>query len=440
MVRVFLQSCVVVLLLCSWAASPASGAPDVSDSETAVREAVARFRAAVREGTYEALLPTVTSADGREIRERLAGKLPLFRVENLAGFFAEAVSRARRAAPPGPDAEPEFNVTATDPDRARLDVEPLLSFRHSVYLLREDGAWKVDLSLTLRRARAPRPKEEIISICRQALRGIADDADLVETKHFLIFAHTGPVPAQTAAQLLEELYDNFQKVYPFDLGLPPPSKPAAPEAGNPALADAGEAPVALPYSPGPDPYMIVFLFSYHQTYVKFAERHDPGGATSGGYATPPGYFAVWFSPMLRPTVRHEGTHLLMFRRMHLFGAPSWLAEGMAENMADPRVAADAQRPLREKLLSGAPLTLGPLMLKEKIAFGTDYPLSQSLVHFLLAEHPKEWEALIAFIRRSPRPQTEACHAELLRLLDMTQAQLDEAWRKSVLDSKPAGDR
>ena len=437
----------MALLLCAWTASPANaapapaGKPEVSDSETAVREAVSRFRAAVREGTYEALLPTVTSADVSAIQERLAGKLPLFRVENLAGFFGEAVSGARRdAAPPGPDAEPEFNVTLTDPDRARLDVEPLLSFRRSVYMLREDGAWKVDLTLTLRRTREPRPKEEIISICRQALRGIADDADLVETNHFLIFAHTGPAPAQTAAQLLEELYGNFQKVFPFDLGLPPPAKPAAPEAGNSAPSDAGEAGLALPYSPGPDPYMIVFLFSYHQTYVKFAERHDPSGATSGGYATPPGYFVTWFSPMLRPTVRHEGTHLLMFRRMQLFGAPSWLAEGMAENMADPRDAADAQRPLREKLLNGAPLSLGPLMLKEKIGFGTDYPLSQSLVHFLLAEHPKEWAELIAFIRKRPRPQPVECHAELLRLLDMTPAQLDEAWRKSVLDSKPVSDR
>lgn len=412
---------------------------------------MSRFREAVREGSCEALLPTVTAADGRTIRERLSLKLPLFRVGDLAGFFAEAASRARRnAAQPGPDAEPEFNVTLPDADHARLDVAPLLSFRRSVYLAREDGGWKVDLTLTLRRAREPRPKEEIISICRQALRGIAEDADLAETKHFLIFAHTGPVPAQTTAQLLEELYDNFQQVFPFDLGISPPAQPASPDAGNPAPADSGatrsppdafsEARAALPYSPGPDPYMIVFLFSYHQTYLQFAERHDPAGALSGGYATPPGYFAVWFSPVFRTTVRHEGTHLLMFRRMHLFGAPSWLAEGMAEIMADPREAAYAERPIREMLRKAAPLSLEPLLMKEKIGFGTDYMLSQSLVHFLRTQHPKEWVELIAFIRKRSRPQPKECRAELLRLLGMTQSQMDEAWRKSVLDSKPAADR
>jgi hypothetical protein len=296
---------------------PAIAAPEVSDSEAAVREAVSRFRAAVREGTCEALLPTVTAADGRMIQERSSLKLPLFRVEDLAGFFAEASSRARRdAARPGP----EFNVTLADADHARLDVEPLLSFRHPVYLVREDGGWKVDLTLTLRRSREPRPKEEIISICRQALRGIAEDADLVETKHFLIFAHTGPVPAQQAAQLLEELYDNFQQVFPFDLGISPPAEPPSPDAsGETAGAPIGEPRAALPYPPGSDPYMIVFLFSYHQEYLKFAEQYDPGAMESGGYATPTGYCVVWFSSLLRPTVRHEGTHLLMFRRMHLFG-------------------------------------------------------------------------------------------------------------------------
>ena len=460
--RPFAGACVIVLLLLSGAASPASAAPEVSESEAAVREAVSRFRAAVREGSYKALLLTVTSEDGRAIQRRLNLRLPLFRVGDLEGFFTEAASRARRdAAQSGPEAQPEFNVTLPDADRARVDVEPLLSFRHSVYLVREDGAWKVDLMLTLRRAREPRPKEEIVSICRQALRGIADEADLVETKHFLIFAHTGPMPAQTAAQLLEELYDNFQQVFPFDLGITPRAQPGAPDAGNPAPADAGAtrsllagaalpagpgAPDAsggaapLPYSPGPDPYMIVFLFSYHQTYLKFAERHDPAAAGSGGYATPEGYFAAWFSPMLRPTVRHEGTHLLTFRRMHLFGPPSWLAEGMAETMADPRDAADSDRPLRDRLMNAAPLSLEPLLMKEKIGSGLDYVLSQSLVHFLRSEHAKAWAELIAFIRTRSRPQPEECRAELLRLLGMTPSQLDEAWRKSVLDSKPGRDR
>jgi hypothetical protein len=445
--------CAVILLLCSWAASSASAAPDpagkpqVSESEAAVREAVSRFRAAVREGTYDALMPTLTAASGREIRERLDRKLPIFRVESLAGFFAEAVPRNRPdAAHPDPKAEPVFNVTLTDADHARLDVEPLLSFRHPVYMVREDGDWRIDLPLTLRRSREPRPKEEIISVCRQALRGIADDADLVETKHFLIFAHTGPVPAQTAAQLLEELYGNFQQVFPFNLGISPPEKPTAagkspsPDAPSLPAEPAGNARVVLSYSPGPDPYMVVFLFSYRQTYIKFAERHDPGGASSGGYATPPGYFVVWFSQVFRPTVRHEGTHLLMYRRMHLFGAPSWLAEGMADNMADPRDAANAERPLREKLLGGESLGLEPLLLKEKIGFGMDYQLSQSLVYFLRADHPKEWVELIAFCRKRSGRQPKECHAELLRLLGMTQSQLDEAWRKFVLDSKPADGR
>ena len=245
--RAFTVSCIAILLLCPWAASLVSAAPEGSDSETAVREAVGRFRAAVGEGNYEALLPTVASADAREIRERLAAKLPLFRVEDLAGFFAMAVSRAKRdAAQPPLEAGPEFSVTLTEAERARLDVEPLLSFRPSVYMLREDGAWKVDLTLTLQRSRGPRPKEEIVSICRQALRGIADDADLVETQHFLIFAHTGPLPAQTAAQLLEELYDNFQQAFPFDLGIAPPAQAASADVDNSAPAAA-----ALPFSPGP---------------------------------------------------------------------------------------------------------------------------------------------------------------------------------------------
>ena len=184
---------------------------------------MSRFRAAVREGTYEALVPTVTAADVRGIQERLARKLP------ISGWKTWRDSSRRRfrspadAAPSRSDAEPEFNVTLTDADRARLDVEPLLSFRRSVYMVREDGDWKVDLTLTLRRMREPRPKEEIVSVCRQALRGIAEDADLVETEHFLIFAHTGPVPAQTAAHSLEELYDNFQQVFPFDLGVRRPA-------------------------------------------------------------------------------------------------------------------------------------------------------------------------------------------------------------------------
>ena len=455
----FNTACAVLLVLGFCAAPPANsaaaeaGQPEASDSEAAVREAAWRFRSAVHEGSYKALLPMVTASDGRAIQERLNLKLPIFRVSDLQGFFAEAISRSHRgAAQPDPDAEPEFSVTLSDAGHARLDVEPLLSFRHSVYLVQEEGAWKIDLTMTLRRSREPRPKEEIISICRLALRGIAEDADLLETKHFLIFAHTGPLPAQQTAQLLEELYENIQPVFPFDLGISPSANSPSPGVGNPASAETANmslpaAPglpaavaetAALPYSPGPDPYMIVFLFSYHQTYLQFAERHDPGGALAGGYATPPGYFAVWFSPMLRPTVRHEGTHLLMFRQMHLFGVPSWLSEGMAETMADPREAYYSETPLRELMRKVTPLSLEPLLMKDKIAFGTDYALSQSLVHYLRAEHPKEWVELFAFIRKSSRPQPKECHAELLRLLGMTQSQLDEAWRNSVLEAKPGG--
>jgi hypothetical protein len=411
-----------------------SAAAETSDSESAVCEAADRFHAAIRNRSYEELIPTVAAADARGIRERLNANLPLMPVENLERFFVEAVARN---AQPGQSAEPDFHVTLPDADHARLDIEPLLSFRHSVYLVREEGAWKVDLATTLRRTREPRPKEEIISICRQALRGIADDADLVETRHFLIFAHTGPLPAQATSQLLEELYDNFQQVYPFDLGATPSAPPAPSEEPSApvSLASAGPREM-LPFSPGPDPYMVVFLFSYHQTFLEFAKRHDPMAMRTGGYATPTGYFAVWFSPALPPTVRHEGTHLLMFRRMHLFGAPSWVAEGMAEDMADPRNIADAQRPLRERLLGGAKFELGPLMLRQPINFGLDYPISQSLVHYLRTEHAKEWTELVAFIRKSPRPRTEECRAELLRLLDMTQSQLDETWRQFVLDAKP----
>ena len=452
--RCFGQSFFALVLpyLCGLPANLQSAFGDVPTSEpqVAVKEQFDRFCAAVREGSYEALLPTLTLRDRLAIRGRLDLNLPVFRVDELQRFFVSASERPRLPAARGDqEVQAAISVTLLDGGRARADVAPLLSFRPSIYLARESGRWKVDLTQTLLGLRHARPKEEIISICRQALHGIADDADLLESEHFLIFAHTGPIPAQTAAQLLEELYRDFQRIFPFDLGSSPPPESAGSDTSSSGLSGVrapgdGRARSSGPDSPvplirGPDPYMVVFLFSYGKTYRQFVARHDPGARSSRGYATPTGYFVTWFHPGFKSVVRHEGAHLLMYRRMRLFGAPSWLAEGTAETMADPRDVKIREMKLRRMLLGGEQLSLGPLMLKEKIASGIDYRVAHSLVHFLRNRHQKEWIDLIRFIRGLPRPQPKECREELLRLLGVNQEQLDEEWRGFVLESKPTGD-
>ncbi len=441
----------VLFCLCSLDAdlSLASDKPPASESEAAVKEAFGRFRVALAEGSYESLLPTLTLRDRLAIEERLSRTLPLFRVEELHTLVAEAPRRSKGRSP-GEDLQPEISVTLSDKDRARADIAPLLSFRPSIYLAKERGHWKVDLTRTLLAMRDPRPKEEIISICRRALQGIADGADLLETEHFLIFAHTGPVPAQTTAELLEELYRDFQKPFPFDLARFQSPESAKSDALGPDRAGSRVRAIAAPGSSGPqapvpairgpDPYMIVFLFSYKNTYRQFAARHAPDANSLRGYATPAGYFVIRFHPSYRSVARHEGAHLLMYRRMHLFAAPNWLSEGIAETIRDHRDATLRETKLRRMLREQKRLSLKPMMLKERISFRTDYQLAHSLVHFLRHQHEEEWVELIRFIRQlPPRPQAKECHAELLRLLGMTQAELDEEWRSFVLESKPAGD-
>jgi len=396
----------------------------------AATRALVRFRAAIRVGSREALLPTLTSRDRAAIRERSKRGLPLFRVKSLAKLFAGASGkRGDDGSAPGPGAPAGVTVTLLGDDRARADVAPLLSFRPSIYLSRETVGWRVDLAATVLRLRWPRPKEEIVAICREALRGIADDADLVETEHFLIFARTGPTSARNAARLLDELYHDFQRIFPFDLrGSPSRESPASAAPGT-------EAENVVPAIRGPHPYMVVFLFSNKKTYEQFAARHDPGNRSSRGYATPAGYFATWRHRAFRSVVRHEGAHLLMYRRMLLFAAPNWLAEGIAETMTDPGGAVLAMR-LRRMFRKGKPVSLRPLMTKRKIGPGADYLLAHSLVRFLRQDHAKEWVELLRFIRRPERPHPEECRLKLLSLLALTQAQLDEEWWKSVADEPP----
>jgi len=404
-----------LLILCC---SSAGRSLSVEAPPSAAR-AVEKFQAALKTGSLDALLPTLTRWDRLAILERRERGLGLFRVEDLHRLFLQAPTRRATG---GADAAPAITLLADD--RARADLAPLLSFRPSLHLLKEDGRWKVDLTGTLRAANGPRPREEVVSICRRALHGIADDADLLETEHFLIFARTGPVPAQRTARLLEELYRDFQEVFPFDLG---------------AHLQAG---TTRPAIPGPDPYMVVFLFSSRDTYRRFIARHDPGARSGKGYATPTGYFVTWLHRTYATVVRHEGAHLLMYRRMHLFGAPNWLAEGIAETMRDPRDVAVRKTRLRRLLLGGKQISLKPVMLKEKIDPGTDYQVAHSLVHFLRKGRGKEWAEFIRFVRTlPPGPRPKECREELLRLLGMDQAELDAAWRNFILSlrSPPAGE-
>ena len=411
---------VILMLSCLAAAPPAraqAGVPAdlgaAAAEQAAVRQALARFMIAVQAETHDALLPTLTAADRAAIDTRRALGQPVFAVKELAGLWRLASANAKEVTTA--EALSGMIISLTEPDRARADIQPLLSFRASIHLAREEGAWRVDLARTLQCGRQPRPKEEILSLCRQALRGIAEDVDVVQTEHFLLLTHTGPEPTRAAIEALEALYNEFQERFPFDQG-----RDDAP--GAPSVARVT----------GPDPYMVVFLFSHAPTYRKFTERYAPGSRRAAGFATPSGYFATCFGPTFHSLVRHEGTHLLMYRRMRLFGAPNWLAEGMAETMADPNDAPVSDRKLREMLRQGKKLGLGPLMDKQKIAAGTDYHLSQSLVHFLRRRHPEQWDALIRFTRQFDSPHPAECRTELLRLLDMDQSQLDAAWREHLL--------
>lgn len=420
-----------------------------SQSEVAVRETLAHFHDAIQKDSYQALLPTLTSLDQRVIKDRLSHGLPVFRVDELEKLLLGASSEpGKDRASHAPTMPAGITVTLLDCGHARADVPPLLSFRPSIYLAKERGRWRVELTKTLLRLQQPRPKEEIIAICRRALAGIAEGAELMETEHFLIFANTGPTPARTAEQLLEKLYRDFQLLFLSDLSdssssaqdRPVPKKSPPADSGmhrNDAAAPS-ETHASIAHVRGTYPYMVVFLFSYRETFRRFAAQHNPGAKGSGGYASHVGYFATWFHPAFESVVRHEGTHLLMCHRMHLFGAPNWLAEGIADTMSDPRHATVWQTKLRTVLHKGNQLSLEPLMLKQKISPGTDYLLAHSLVHFLRTKHQKEWLDLVRLIRRRRQPRPEECHAELLKLLGMSQAQLDEAWRQFVLESTPSG--
>ena len=284
--------CVTVLLLCSWVRRPRATRRERARRRSPIpkrrcarpcRGFVRRSARGLMRRSFRRSLPPTAARSGND----WAAKLPLFRVEKLAGFFAMAVSRAQRDA-----AQPAGRRAGIQRDAARRRPRAAGHGAAAEFPAlrlpgprgrRVEGGPDAD-SAALARSRGRKRRSSRSAARRSA--GSPTTRTWSRLKHFLIFAHTGPLPAQQTAQLLEELYDNFQPVFPFDLGLPPPANPPA-DAGNPARTSANRAhrpglaatpPVeaaALPFSPGPDPYMIVFLFSYHQTYLQFAERHDP---------------------------------------------------------------------------------------------------------------------------------------------------------------------
>lgn len=130
------------------------------------------------------------------------------------------------------------------------------------------------------------------------------DVDLVRSDHYIIFSTASG--ADRVAKAMEEIYQAFDKTYPFE----------EPE---------GEA--LLP----------VFLLKDHGQYTEWSMRATgwtrAEAARSAGHASGK-YFSTYFTGGATAVVYHEAGHQLVHNRLRLNGGGSWFQEGMAVYFED----------------------------------------------------------------------------------------------------------
>ncbi len=346
----------------------ASKAPEVP------KELVSGFVEGVASGEREQILPYVTEAS-----RRLILKEPRF-IKQLQKLY-------------NPEADKEFLVERTR-DGVRVDFLPLLRFYPALYLEERGGAFEVDLLKASWSALLGRPKDEVLSICRRSLKGVVDPAkvDFYETSHFLILAHTGPIPAKKTGELLEELYIEFERAFPLTpRGAPPRFR-------------------------GAYPYSVVFLFDRSESYRSFAAKHNPGTGRFAGHANILGYMVTYFRPGYESTVSHEGTHLLMSSKLGIQVPPRWFAEGMAEFMSNRQSPAVLQENIRKWFREDKVTGFESIFTNEKFNGEKDYRMAESIFTFLYEEHNEHLLRYTRWLAGQAKLDSQAYREHLLMLL------------------------
>jgi hypothetical protein len=271
----------------------------------------------------------------------------------------------------------------------------------------------------------PREKRLIMMAHKAAKAAVPDELfHLVRTPHYIILYNTGDASAEEAGKFLEETYSQFERSFP---------KLMAADGPPPALR-------------GTDPYLVAFVFRARDQYQAFCRNtvKVPLAAKMGGFASANGYFATWTNPKVRHTIWHEGTHLLMFRRLAVLHVPNWLAEGMAEFVVNHQFPTEWLATARAGIVRGDYVPLGELLAKPRLGKREEYLQAESVFHWLYDRHRAKLEAYLTELRHRPAANGKDAVAKFYETFGMNADEMEREWKSYILkkagDQLEAGDR
>lgn len=217
----------------------------------------------------------------------------------------------------------------------------------------------------------------------------AKDIELVRSKHYIIFSTASG--ADRMAKAIEEIYQAFEKTFPF------------------------EEPKGAPLLP-------IYLLKDHGQYTEWSMRSTgwdrEQAARSAGHAYRD-YFATYFTGGADATMYHEAGHQLVGNRLMLYGGGSWFQEGMAvyfedkwtkskrlSSVASGMIKSDRYTKFRE-LFDVPSLLHSDGDSKRGSIAGQRYVQSGTIIHFLAeGKLKKNFGRMLDELRNYRRPQSK----------------------------------
>jgi hypothetical protein len=179
---------------------------------------------------------------------------------------------------------------------------------------------------------------------------------------------------------------------------------------------------------------VAFVFRTRDQYQAFCRKvvKIPLAAKMGGFASANGYFATWTNPNVRRTAWHEGTHLLMFRKLAVLRVPNWFAEGMAEFITDRQFPTDWLAAARAGIVRGDYVPLRELFAKERLGNREEYRQAESVFHWLYDNHRAKLDEYLAELRRRPATSRQEAAAKLYETFGMDADEMERQWKTYIL--------
>ncbi len=232
-----------------------------------------------------------------------------------------------------------------------------------------------------------------------------EDLEVLRSDHYIVF--TDSSAGKKYLETMEDIYDRFKKVFPFE------ERQGA-------------------------PLMPVFLFKtndgYYNYYQLIARVTRASAAQSAGHAWRD-YYATYYQSPKDPVNYHEGAHQLVANRMNMRGGGSWFQEGMAvyfEGTVFP--GEDPAKGIKGIIKSGGYTPLPEFVKLPSLLYSSDTTQSSSLAHnryqqagafikFLKeGPHDDKWPAFLQALRDGKPP-----HAVFEEVYGMTIQAMDAAF-------------